>query len=125
VYDIFSTGQYVLNGQQTILRALRILGDGNELQEEKPIEYFQNVVLWKYLKGLPDSNLTIYPFGLNSPNTQPDGSINSSRIKLFQVDLNVNSLPPNSLYTYNITIYVENINWVNIAGGMGGLKYAL
>ncbi len=125
VYDIFSTGQYVLNGQQSILRALRILGDGNELQEEKPIEYFQNVVPWKYLKGLPDSNLTIYPFGLNSPNTQPDGSVNSSRIKLFQVDLNVNALPPNSLYTYNITIYVENINWVNIAGGMGGLKYAL
>jgi hypothetical protein len=120
-----ATGQYVLNGQRSILRALRILGDGNELQEEKPIEYFTQVVPWKYLTGIPDPELVVYPFGLHSPGTQPDGSVNSSRIKLFQLDLNVNQLPANSLYQYDFAVYVENLNWVNIAGGMGGLKYAL
>lgn len=120
-----ATGQFVLNGQRSIINTLRILGDGNELQEEKPLEYFTQVVPWKYLTGIPDPELIVYPFGLNSPNTQPDGSINSSRIKLFQVDLGVYPLPTNSYYQYNIDIYVENINWVNIAGGMGGLKYAL
>ncbi len=120
-----STGNYVLNGQRSIMQALSVLGDGNLLQEEKPLEYFTQVVPWKYLTGIPDPELLVYPFGLHSPNTQPDGSINSSRIRLFQVDLNVYPLPSNSFYQYNITIFVENLNWVNIAGGTGGLKYAL
>ena len=120
-----ATGQFVLNGQRPILQGLRILGDGNELQEEKPIDYFTQVVPWKYLTGLPNEDLVVYPFGLHSPSTQPDGSINSSRIKLFQIDLIVNSLPANTLYQYEFEVYVENYNWVNIASGMGGLKYAL
>lgn len=120
-----ATGQYVLNGQRQILQGLRILGDGNELQEEKPIDYFTQVVPWKYLTGVPDEDLVVYPFGLHSPGTQPDGSINSSRIKLFQIDLIVNTLPANTLYQYDFEVYVENYNWVNIASGMGGLKYAL
>ena len=124
--NLFSaTGQYVLNGQRSIMRGLSILGDGNLLQEEKPLEYYTQVVPWKYLTGIPDAELLVYPFGLHSPTTQPDGTINSSRIRLFQVDLNVFPLPPNSFYQYNITIYVENLNWVNVSGGTGGLKYAL
>ena len=122
---ISATGNFVLNGQRSIMRALTVLGDGNQLQEEKPVEYFTQVVPWKYLTGIPDPELLIYPFALHSPTTQPDGTINSSRIKLFQVDLNVYPLPANSFYQYNITIYVENLNWVSVSGGTGGLKYAL
>ena len=120
-----ATGNFVLNGQRSIMRALSVLGDGNLLQEEKPLEYFTQVVPWKYLTGIPDPELLVYPFCLHSPSTQPDGTINSSRIKLFQVDLNVYPLPANSFYQYDITIYVENLNWVSISGGTGGLKYAL
>jgi hypothetical protein len=120
-----ATGNVVLNGQRSIMRALSVLGDGNLLQEEKPVEYFTQVVPWKYLTGIPDPELLVYPFGLHSPTTQPDGSVNSSRIKLFQLDLNVYPLPTNSFYTYNITVYVESLNWVSITSGTGGLKYAL
>jgi hypothetical protein len=120
-----ATGVQVLNGQRSILRTLAILGDGNLLQEEKPIAYYNQLVPWKYVKGNPDRELVIYPFGLTSPNVQPDGSVNSSRIRVFQIDLNLFPLPPNTLYTYNVAVYVESLNWVNIAGGMGGLKYAL
>jgi len=120
-----ATGQFVLNGQRSIMQGLSVLGDGNLLQEEKPLEYFTQVVPWKYLTGIPDPELLVYPFCLHSPTTQPDGTINSSRIRLFQVDLNVFPLPSNSFYLYNITIYVENLNWVNVSGGTGGLKYAL
>ncbi len=125
VNTTYATGQLVLNGQRSIMRALAVIGDGNLLQEEKPLEYFTQVVPWKYLKGIPDPELLVYPFSLSSPSTQPQGSINSSRIKSFQVDLNVYPLPPNSFYQYDITIYVENLNWVNVSGGTGGLKYAL
>jgi len=120
-----ATGNFVLNGQRAIMRGLTVLGDGNQLQEEKPNSYFTEVVPWKYVTGIPDPELLIYPFGLHSPTTQPDGTINSSRIKLFQLDLNVYPLPPNSFYTYNVTVYVESLNWVSISSGTGGLKYAL
>ncbi len=120
-----ASGQFVLNGNRSIIDTLRILGDGNELQEIKTVDYYTQVVPWKYLTGIPDPEIIVYPFGLHSPDTQPDGSINSSRIKLFQVDLGVYPLPSNTFYQYDISVFVENLNWVNIAGGMGGLKYAL
>ena len=120
-----ATGTVVLNGQRSILQTFSILGDGNPLQEEKPAEYFTQLVPWKYLTGVPDSELLVYPFSLASPSTQPHGSINSSRIKVFQLDLNVYSLPTTSMYQYYISAYVESLNWVTISSGMGGLKYAL
>jgi hypothetical protein len=121
-----ATGQLVtVAGQRPILQTLRILGDGNQLQEEKPIEYFSQVVPWKYLAGNPDPNIIVYPFALHSPTTQPDGSINSSRIRLFQLDLNPYPLLQTTNYLYDFEVVVENLNWVNVAAGLGGLKYAL
>jgi len=120
-----STGNLVINGQRSIMNTLTILGDGNPLQEEKPYQYFTQVVPWKYLTGIPAPDILVYPFALISPILQPHGSINSSRIKSLQVDLNVFPLPANSFYQYNIGIYVESLNWVTVTAGMGGLKYAL
>jgi hypothetical protein len=121
-----ATGQLVtVAGQQPILQTLRMLGDGNELQEEKPISYYTDTVAWKYLDGRPDPNLVVYPFGLHSPNTQPDGSLNSSRVRLLQVDLNPYPLLATTNYSYTFNIYVENLNWVTVSSGLGGLKYAL
>jgi hypothetical protein len=121
-----ATGRLVqVAGQRPILRTLRLLGDGNELQEEKPIQYYTDVVAWKYLEGQPDQNLIVYPFGLHTPGTQPDGSLNSSRVRLLQIDLNPYLLLATTNYSYNFTIYVENINWVTVSSGLGGLKYAL
>jgi len=125
VNEYNSTGIVVQNGQRNIMSTFTILGDGNPLQEDKPLEYYTQVVPWKYLTGTPDTNLIIYPFALASPGIQPQGSINSSRIKSFQLDLNVNALPANTFYQYDITVYVESLNWVTVSSGMGGLKYAL
>lgn len=120
-----STGKFVLNGQQSIINTLTVLGDGNPLQEEKPYSYYSDVVPWKYLTGVLAPGMLVYPFALASPSTQPRGSINSSRVKLLQMDLNVYPLPANTFYQYTIGVYVESLNWVTIASGMGGLKYAL
>lgn len=121
----FSSGILVPQGQMNILRSLRVLCDGNEIQEEKPIDYFTKIVPWKQLSGQPKTIIPIYSFALHSPSTQPSGSINSSRIRNFQVEVDVFPLPPNTTYTYDLTIYVENINFFEVASGMGGLKYAL
>lgn len=120
-----ASGLLIPQGQQGILRTLRVLCDGNEIQEEKPIEYFTKITPWKTLEGLPLGQVPVYNFSLHSPTTQPTGTLNASRIKNFQVEVDVFPLPPNTTYVYDLTIYVESLNWFEVAAGMGGLKYAL
>ena len=120
-----SSGLLIPTGQQGILRSLRVICDGNEIQEEKPIDYFTKLTPWKTLSGKPGSLVPVYNFSLHSPNTQPSGSLNTSRIKNFQVEVDFYPLPVNTNYVYDLTIYVENYNWFEVKGGSGGLKYAL
>jgi hypothetical protein len=115
----------VAGGQPDIIQALRILSDGNEIQELKPSSYFTAITPWKYLSGGANRKLPVYSFELHSPSSQPMGSINSSRIRKFQVDLQVYPLPPNTTYIYSVNFYVENINFFLVESGMGDNKYAL
>jgi hypothetical protein len=120
-----ATGLVVPAGQVDILQALRILADGNEIQELKPTSFYTNLTPWKYLSGGANRRLPVYSFELHSPTSQPAGSINSSRIRRLQMDLQVYPLPPNSSYIYSINFYVENINFFIVESGMGDIKYAL
>ena len=120
-----ASGLIVPNGQIEIIRALRVLCDGNEIQQEKTSDYFTKITPWRYMKGQTKTLFPVYSFSLHSPGVQPSGSINASRIRNFQVEVDVFDLPPNTTYTYDLTIYVENINFFEVASGMGGVKYAL
>jgi hypothetical protein len=121
----YSSGLFVPNAQLNILRSIRVLCDGNEIQEVKNIDFFNDISQYKYTKGVGSDGLPIYTFELMSPGGQPSGSINASRIRKFQVELDVYPLPAETTYVYDVNIYVENINWFEVASGMGGLKYAL
>ena len=77
------------------------------------------------MKGQTKTLFPVYSFSLHSPGVQPSGSINASRIRNFQVEVDFFDLPPNTTYTYDLTIYVENINFFEVASGMGGVKYAI
>jgi hypothetical protein len=123
--NFYATGLLVPAGQKEIVRGLRVLGDGNQLQEEKTGTYFERLVPYRYTSGVATPGLYNYSFSLSSPTTQPNGSINSSRIRLFQVDVDPYPLPIGTNYVYDITVYVEAINWFEVASGMGGVKYAL
>jgi hypothetical protein len=120
-----SSGLLIPQGQMNIIRALRVLCDGNEIQEEKPVEFFTKIVPWKTLTGRNSFGIPVYNFALHSPTTQPAGSINASRIKNFQVEVDLWQLPPETNYVYDLMIYVESLNFFVCDGGMGGLKYAL
>lgn len=121
----FSSGIFLPFAQQQILQSLRVLCDGNEIQEEKQIDFFTQLTPYKYTDGNPQGLIPVYTFTLGSLSTQPMGSINASRIRVFQVEVNPFPLDPATTYVYDVNIYVENINFVEIASGLGGLKYAL
>jgi hypothetical protein len=121
----YSSGLLIPNSQQDIIRALRVICNGNEIQEEKPVDYFTRISPYRYAKGIGQDGLPIYSFQLGQSATQPSGSINASRIRNFQVEVDVWPLPVATNYTYDLTIYAENMNWFTVASGMGGLKFAL
>lgn len=125
---VFSSGLLIPNSQNQIIHTLRVLLDGNEYQEEKPIEFYTNLLPYRTITGgslLESKNLPVLNFSLTSPSDQPSGSINASRIRLFQIDLNPWPLPTNTTYVYDITMFVENLNFFIVESGYGGLKYAL
>ena len=121
----FPSGILLPNAQQDMIRAIRVLCDGNEIQEMKNTDFLTRYVPYRYVKGIGQDGLPIYSFQLGQSSTQPSGSVNASRIRNFQVEVDVFPLPPNTTYTYDLNIYVENINFLEIVSGMGGLKYAL
>jgi len=111
--------------QKDIIRQIRIVCDGNDAQEIKPLQYFTELSSWKYATGVFPPGLAIYSFALDTSKwMRPSGSLNTSRVKNFQLDLDPWPLAQNSMFSINYAIYVESINFLVIEGGMGGMKYA-
>lgn len=66
------------------------------------------------------------PFALNaSDHEQPSGTLNVSRLREVQLEVNPWPIDPTANYVYDFTVYVESINTVIIRNGMGGLQFAI
>ena len=55
---------------------------------------------------------------------KPSGTLNTSRVKKFQVDIDLWPLATDSTFLMQYDIYVESLNFLVVEGGMGGMKYA-
>ena len=111
--------------QQDIIRQIRILCDGNETQEIKPLYYLNEISSWKYASGVFPPGLAIYSFALDTSKwMKPSGSLNTSRVKNFQIDIDCWPLVSNTNYAFDYLVYVESLNFLVVEGGMGGMKYA-
>jgi hypothetical protein len=120
-----SSGQLVPAMQENIIRQIRILCDGNEIQEIKAIQYFKELSSWKYAAGVFPPGLAIYSFALDTSNwMKPSGTLNTSRVKKFQIDIDPWPLVAGSNFLMDYVIYVESLNFFVVEGGMGGMKYA-
>ena len=60
-----------------------------------------------------------------SDHEQPSGSLNTSRLREIQLEVNPWPIDPTANYVYDFTVYVENVNAVKILNGMGGLQFAI
>jgi hypothetical protein len=120
-----SSGLVVANSQRGIIQALRILCNGNEIQEQKPYDFLTKIYPFRYTTGSANAEIPIYTWALTSSKIQPSGSINSSRVTKFQVEIAFNPLFPGANYGYNVDLYVETLNFLVIASGSGAPKYVL
>ncbi len=123
--DTLISGLFVPNAQKDILRSIRVIVDGNEIQEQKPTDFFTKIAPYRYTTGFANAQLPIYTWAITSSKTQPSGALNASRIRNLQVELDVYPLPSNPTYTYDVNIYVESINFFVVASGSGAPKYVL
>jgi hypothetical protein len=121
----FASGLVVPNSQRDIIRALRILCNGNEIQELKPYDFLTKIYPFRYTTGSANAEIPIYTWALTSSKIQPSGSINSSRITNFQIEISFNPLFLEANYGYNVDLYVETLNFLVIASGSGAPKYVL
>jgi hypothetical protein len=120
-----TSGQLAPAVQQDIIRHIRILCDGNEVQEAKPVQYFKELSSWKYATGVFPAGLSIYSFALHSSNwMKPSGTLNTSRVKNFQIDIDMWPLTQDTNFLMDYVVYVESLNFFVVEGGMGGMKYA-
>jgi hypothetical protein len=66
------------------------------------------------------------PFSLNSSDHfQPSGTLNTSRLREIQLEVQPWELDPASPYAYDFTVFVESLNVVKYLNGMAGLAFAL
>ena len=77
---------------------------------------------------LPNSLYPIYVYSLamnSASSVQPSGTINTSKISKIDLEVNTQPLPPDANYTYNFLVFAESLNFLEIASGMGGMKYSI
>jgi hypothetical protein len=130
----------LLPGQQReILRNAFLTANGTALLDSNDVNYYGEYVPFRYLKGnsTPFQNyglntqselwpLYVYSFALDGSSIeQPSGTLNTSRIDRLELDADVWPIPVGANYTYELQIYVEVLNFLEISSGLGALKFAI
>jgi hypothetical protein len=139
IAGIGRSGLQLAGLQRRILRDATFIANGTNLFDPEDAAYFTEYQPYKFLRGntMPFENfglatqyemwpLHAYSFALRGSDAiQPSGSLNVSRIDNFQFEVDVEPIPVGALYTYNIHLFLETMNFLEIASGMGGMKFAL
>jgi hypothetical protein len=124
--------------QRRILRNVFLTANGTQLFDSEDPSYFTEYVPYKFLKGdsAPFNDYSLasqsemwplhtYSFALNASSVeQPDGTLNTSRIDRLEIDVDVEPIPYLARYTYDLYVFVETLNFLEISSGLGGLKFA-
>lgn len=137
--QIGRSGMNVAGLQRNIIRAAFMTANGTPLFDSQDSDYFTQYIPYTNLTGYsaPYMDFTMasqaelwplytYSFAKNgSAVEQPTGTLNLSRINRFELDIDVEPIPPFARYTYDLYVFVETLNFLEIASGMGGLKFAI
>ena len=124
--------------QRNILRNVFLTANGNTLFDSEDTNFFSQYVPFRYLKGygMPFNDYGLatqaemwpihtYSFSLHGSEVeQPTGTLNTSRIDRLEMDVDVESIPIGARYTYELDVFVETLNFLEISSGLGGLKFA-
>lgn len=107
-----------------ILIDAKILMNGVERITEKDPQYFNYVQAYQHHTTCRKNGIYMYSFSLSPEDSSPTGSCNMSRVNKLQFPMTIR-LPDDSSYTYSITFYVVNNNFLKIQSGLCGIEFSL
>lgn len=137
--SISTSGIIIPGTDKDILVSAKIICGGTDIFEEKSAKYFSEIMPFKtspgngypyLLNGTMMANalypVYVYSLALNSASSiQPSGTINTSKITKIDLEVNTQQLPPDANYKYNFIVFAESLNFLEIASGLGGMKYSI
>lgn len=108
----------------SIMKSAKLMFNGMDRIDEKDWAYFNYLQPYQHHKSNPKDGIYLYSFSLFPDDTgQPSGSCNMSRINRVQMMLNIMK-PLSTLYSYDLTIYVVNYNFLTITSGLAGVVFS-
>jgi hypothetical protein len=133
-----ASGLNIAGTRRLIGRNVFLNANGQPLFDSIDTSYFNTYVPYKYLSGgsVPYNDYGLatqgemwpiysYSFAINGSSVeQPSGTLNTSRIDRLEMDVDVEPIPFLANYTYELQVFVETLNFLEIASGLGGLKFA-
>jgi hypothetical protein len=136
ISGVNATGIETTNYSRDILQEMSIYVNGNTIFDTQTAPYYNGVQAYignktKNIPGIYQYNFSLFP-----REYQPSGSLNASRVKSLELDLQLESIPFTSVtdasgvtvstydYEYIVDIFTENYNFLTITSGLGGLMYA-
>lgn len=107
-----------------ILKNAKLILNGMDRFEEKDATYFNLIQPYQHHTVIPKEGIYTYSFSLYPESFQPSGACNMSRIKSVQLKTETLALPTDTSYNYDMTIYVNNYNFLRVSAGLGGLAFS-
>lgn len=137
-HEWFNFGS-ITTGEQGIPRNLlasaKIQVDGYDRFEERDGNYFRLVQPYQYHTNIPlQTYVYVYSFALRPEDSQPNGSLNASRIDnmILQLTMQPDSTAAPGASTYSpprgnarARVYARNHNVLRVVNGFGGLLFSI
>ncbi len=113
---------YTNPGSRSIMNSAKLMMNGYDRTQEKDARYFEIVQPYENhsasKKGVYCYSFALYP----TQTSQPSGHANMSRIKKFQLFLNV--VPPPEDVSYTLSFYAVNTNFLRVGSGLAAVMYS-
>jgi hypothetical protein len=135
--NINNTGTQNNSYKRNILNHARIKVNGNEIFETQNPIYYNAIQPYLNTKIINTPGIYQYSFALNPNEYQPSGILNVSRVRDFEIELDLDNIETTTIfdeeleqhistysYQYKIDVFTETYNFLKIASGLGGLMYA-
>lgn len=120
--DVANIASYL---EKDILKSAKLIFNGSDRFQTKTAPMFNLVNNYQHMEKVPEDGIYVYSFNLknNVEEYQQTGSLNFSRFN--KVDLQLTTTPKSDAnYTYNVMIFIIQLNVFRIASGMGSLQFA-
>lgn len=109
--------------EDPIIQTFTLRFNGVEVLEELPREYLTRFDPYQYSEGKGHDGIACYSFGIENRPDRTSGTVNFGTIRdpIITVNVTPASLAPAG---YNVTLFVESVNWFRYTSGLAGLVYA-